>query len=93
MKKIKVTIGVPYYGRAEAEWWGSVVNKVGAFPQMGLEYGGLTTIGAMLTDKNRNEIAKDFLKSDSEWMFWIDTDTIVPDGVEFTLVKVKDICP
>lgn len=76
----KIAIGIPYYGTADAQWWAHLVNKVGVFPKMGLEYGGMITSGAMLTDKNRNDIVKNFLKTDTEWLFWIDTDNIIPDG-------------
>ena len=76
----KVSIGVPYFGRQEAIWWANLVSKVALFPNMGLEFGGMHLMGAMLTDKNRNHIARSFLEGDSEWLFWIDADTNVPNG-------------
>ena len=79
-KKTKVTIGVPYYGRQEAEWWTKLVNKAAGFSKMDLEYGGLAVMTTSMTDRNRNTIAEMFLETDSEWLFFIDTDTIVPDG-------------
>jgi len=80
MKKTKVNFGIPYYGRQDALWWSSFSHKLAILDEMGIEYGGTHLMGAMLTDKNRNEIAKAFLKTDSEWLFWIDADTVVPDG-------------
>jgi hypothetical protein len=34
----------------------------------------------MATDHNRNLIVDDFLKTEAEWLFWIDADTVVPVG-------------
>lgn len=78
--KTKVGIGIPYYGRQEPTWWADLVYQVARFPKMGLEFGGLFTMGVSLTDKNRNAIAEAFLETDTEWIFWLDTDNIAPKG-------------
>ena len=84
----KVTLGVPYYGRQDALWWHTLVHKVGNFHKMGLEYGGIILHSTSMTDRNRNTIAEKFLKTDSDWLFFIDTDTIVPDGAIRRLVNL-----
>lgn len=73
---MKITVGVPCYGAQEPEWWASLAVNMAVW---GREY-DLTLIVAstMATDHNRNDIVDKFLKTDSEWLFWIDADTIVP---------------
>lgn len=77
--KAKISIGVPYYGQLSGEW---------VFPTMQLaalvakEHTLCNIIphGVMTADHNRNLIVDEFLKSDAEWLFWIDSDTVVPIG-------------
>jgi hypothetical protein len=45
-----------------------------------VELRDIISIGAMTADHNRNAIVHDFLKSDAEWLFWVDSDTQVPVG-------------
>lgn len=45
-----------------------------------IEYHGLIASGAMTADHSRNLIADDFLNTSAEWLFWIDSDTLVPAG-------------
>ena len=75
----KISIGVPYYGQLSGEW---------TFQTMQLAAGiakehtlcDIIASGVMTADHNRNLIAEEFLKSDAEWLLWIDSDTIVPGG-------------
>lgn len=73
---MKITVGVPCYGAQDPEWWSTLAINMAIW---GREY-DLTLIVAstMATDHNRNDIADKFLKTDSEWLFWIDADTIAP---------------
>ena len=76
--KPKVVVGVPCYGPQEAEWWAQLAIDTAIWGQM---Y-DLTLIVAstMAADHNRNDIVDRFLKTDAEWLFWIDADTIVPSA-------------
>lgn len=76
----RVAIGVPYFGPQEASWWSNLVNMVGSLHAQGIDYTGLILSGAMATDHNRNAIVADFLVTDADWLFWIDADTMVPNG-------------
>lgn len=76
--KTKVVIGIPCYGPQESEWWAQLAINTAIWGQM---Y-DLTLIVAstMAADHNRNDIVDRFLKTDAEWLFWIDADTIVPSA-------------
>lgn len=76
----KVAIGIPFYGPQEGAWWSQLVNHVASLPLQGVEYSGLIISGAMAADHNRNAIVRDFLATDADWLFWIDADTIIPNG-------------
>jgi len=41
-----------------------------------------------LTDANRNEISKGFLDQGSDWIFWMDDDTVPPTDVITHLIKL-----
>ena len=40
----------------------------------------IITCGTMTADHSRNRVVNEFLKSNAEWLFWIDSDTQVPGG-------------
>lgn len=74
----KIAVGIPCYGAQDPEWWSQLAINMAVW---GREY-ELTLIVAstMAADHNRNDIVDRFLKSDAEWLFWIDADTVVPMG-------------
>lgn len=78
----RVAIGIPAFGRQDPLWWGPLVSKVAQLPKQGIQFDGLILSTSMNTDHNRNSITRKFLNEyeDTEWLFWIDADTIVPDG-------------
>lgn len=76
----KVAIGIPFYGAQDADFWAPLVQLVASLPNEKINYRGILTMGSMATDHNRNSIVRDFLKTDAEWLFWIDADTKVPAG-------------
>lgn len=75
----KVSIGVPFYGSFSGEWTTQTMQFVASIVK-NHELREIISCGAMTADHNRNLIAQDFLKSDAEWLFWIDSDTLVPIG-------------
>lgn len=77
--KPKVSIGVPCFGPQEAKWWGQFAQHCGELHKS-VELGEILISDSMATDHNRNLIVDNFLKLDSEWLFWVDADTIVPIG-------------
>jgi hypothetical protein len=74
-----VSLGLPFYGKFDGEWvtqnllWVSSLSK-------NHEIRDIIAVGNMTADHNRNTIVSEFLKSDAEWLFWIDSDTLVPVG-------------
>lgn len=76
--KSKVVIGVPCYGDQNPEWWAQLAINTAIWSQ---EYELMLIVAnTMATDHNRNDITDRFLKSDAEWLFWIDADTVVPSA-------------
>ena len=75
----KVSLGIPFYGGVAAEWWTQMLQFVATLSKS-VEIGDIITCGTMTADHSRNLIASDFVKSDAEWLFWIDSDTQVPVG-------------
>jgi hypothetical protein len=78
--KPKVAFAVPFYSVVDGVWWVQTTDFiVNTIPT--IEYHGLIAMGTMATDHARNTIVDDFLyKSNAEWLFWIDADTLVPVG-------------
>lgn len=74
--KSKVVIGVPCYGDQNPEWWAQLAINTAIWGQ--LHDITLVVASTMATDHNRNDIVDRFLKTDAEWLFWIDADTLVP---------------
>lgn len=75
----KLSIGIPCYGAQEAKWWSHLVRYVAKLGKS-VDLVDILVADSMATDHNRNLIVENFLKTDSEWLFWIDADTIVPIG-------------
>ncbi len=87
MTKPKVSIGVPCYGPQEAKWWGQFAQHMGELHKT-VDLQEILISDSMATDHNRNLIVENFLKLDSEWLFWIDADTIVPIGAIDRMIAV-----
>jgi hypothetical protein len=79
MSKPKISIGVPFYGMFSGEWATQSLQFV-AKAAMQYDLRDIITCGTMTADHNRNTITQEFLKSDAEWLFWIDSDTLIPVG-------------
>lgn len=75
----KVSIGLPFYESFTGEQTTQLVQFV-AHAAKRHTICDVITSGAMTADHNRNLIAAEFLKSQAEWLFWIDADTLVPVG-------------
>jgi len=87
---IKVAIGVAVYGPQFADWWSRLARFTGTLHKYGVDFAGILTASSMLTDNNRNLIAKSFLdKTDAEWLLWIDADTRMPPGGLKRLLEIN----
>ena len=88
----KVSIGIPVYGAQEPKWWQRILLCATQWGRQDIDIRGIHTAASMLTDSNRNEIAADFLKTDSEWLYWIDADNPPPAfGLRRLLDAKKDL--
>lgn len=79
MNKATISVGLPFYGLFSGEWTGQTLQFIAQLAQT-QELVEIIPMGAMSADHNRNAIVNDFLKSRAEWLFWIDSDTLVPAG-------------
>ena len=77
----KIAIGIPHYGPQPVEWWSPLVVTAATLHKQGIDlWLPPLTAGTSTTDVNRNIITKDFLETDAEWLFWMDTDNTPPLG-------------
>jgi len=74
----KVAFGIPSYGSQSPTWWVPFTRQVGLLHKYGIEFVDVFNHGTMRTDGNRNVIARHFLKSEAEWLFWVDADNVNP---------------
>lgn len=77
--RVKVAIGYPHGGTVRAEFLNSVVRlNIWEFGYIPLndkyKIDSFSAAGSIYVAKNRNDIVKDFLKSDAEWLFQLDPD-------------------
>jgi hypothetical protein len=75
----KISVGVPYYGQLSGEWSFQTMQLVAGIAKQ-YTLCDIIPSGVMTADHNRNLIVEEFLKSDAEWLFWIDSDTTIPMG-------------
>jgi hypothetical protein len=75
----KISIGLPFYGSFSGEWTAQNTQFIATLSKQH-ELRDIIVSGAMTADHNRNLIVEEFMKSDAEWLFWVDSDTLVPVG-------------
>lgn len=75
----KISVGVPYYGSLSGEWTFQTMQLVAMIAKEHTLC-DIIASGVMTADHNRNLIVQEFLKSEAEWLFWIDSDTTIPVG-------------
>lgn len=83
VEKHKLAIGVAVGGKQGPDWWGMLTAMAANFHLINVDFHGLLYAGSMMVDGNRNNIVTGFLKSEADWLLWIDTD------VKFKLGAVK----
>lgn len=74
----KVALCMPIYGYQSANFWVPFTREVADSFQHGVHFSKFFSATTMATDKNRNEIVRQFLESDLEWSYWHDADNINP---------------
>jgi len=86
MKKIKVYVGIPTTGNIRVDLMFFLLNTDKEY-DIRVDY---TTYGQI--PHNRNKLVDRFLKTDYEWFFFIDSDTLPPFDVLEMTKNGKDIC-
>jgi hypothetical protein len=79
LSDVKLSLGVPFYGGVPDGWWVQMLQFVSALSKQ-VQFREVISCGTMTADHSRNLITDDFLKSDAEWLLWIDSDTMPPVG-------------
>jgi len=74
----KVCIGIPAYGTQPPDFWVPFTRLVGRLYQYDIEFLDVLWWGSMRVDGNRNTIARSFLATEADWLFWIDADNVNP---------------
>jgi hypothetical protein len=74
----KIMLGIPTWGTQSPDFWQPAIMQAANLYRFGIELVDVAVARSMSTDNNRNEIVKQFLASDAEWMAWQDTDNSQP---------------
>jgi len=73
-----IDIGVACSPTQRSIWWGPVLAYAIQWAQAGLKLRSVPCPGRALTDVARCMVVAEFMAGTSEWLFWIDDDTVPP---------------
>lgn len=76
----RVSYGIPAYGTQSPNWWAPLVAQAGGLHKYDIELVRVHVVMGMMTDVSRNSIVEDFLKTDVEWLRWLDADNVDKAG-------------
>lgn len=80
MNMDKVFFGVISYGPQIPEFWTKYSDMLALLPKYDISYLGQSNGRSMRADGNRNIVVNSFLKSNADWLMWVDTDNVIPLG-------------
>jgi len=98
-----VDIGIATSKSQAPKWWSNLIREVMRAQESGIRIGRVLAVGSAQNDFSRNKIGDWFLKpantaenrnvvvsaSDADAIWWIDDDTVPPEGTLAKLVEVK----
>lgn len=90
---MKVALLIPTCGYVYPQFLKRVLPAVSYASQQGIEISQVGVTERMLVHSARNQLAKGFMKTDCDWAFWIDDDTVLPYNTIpklLALAKEKD---
>ncbi len=73
-----LAIGMAAYGNHPIDIGLSLASVTGQLVNEGITLEKIITSTSMSTDSNRNSTVKTFLKGNAEWLYFMDTDNIIP---------------
>jgi hypothetical protein len=76
----RVSYGIPAYGMQSPNWWAPFVAQAAGLFRYDIELVRVHVAMGMMTDLSRNTIVDQFLKSDVEWLRWLDADNVDKAG-------------
>lgn len=74
----KIAIGVPVWGNQSPDFWQPSLVEVSKLHKFNIQIEDVLISRSMSVDNNRNEIVKQFKKTNAEWLVWIDADNANP---------------
>jgi hypothetical protein len=86
----KLSLAVISYGPQYPEWWAPFALMAGTLHRYDIQLNSVVHAGSMAADHNRNAVVDAFLESASDWLFWVDTDNVIPLGGIRRLLDVKN---
>ena len=72
----RVSLGIPAYGSQLPSWWAPLLAQIGGLYQYDIEIVRVHAATGMMTDVSRNTIVDQFLKTNVEWLRWLDADNV-----------------
>ncbi len=75
-----VMLGLTTYGPQDQSWWKHLLAFVISCQGNDIDLLNISVASGMAIDHNRNQVADEFLRSDAEWLFWMDADNVYPLG-------------
>jgi GT2 family glycosyltransferase len=85
-----VDIGIACGKSVLPAWWVPTTAAILEWERAGIKVGQIIAPDTALTDANRNRIADDFLKGDSDWLLQLDDDTVPPSNALPTLLALNE---
>lgn len=76
----KVFFGVISYGPQLSEFWTKYADMLALLSKYDISYMGQSNGKSMRADGNRNIVVNTFLRSNADWLMWVDTDNTIPLG-------------
>jgi len=91
-KTMKIGICVPLYNVVPASFFVNFINRISEFYQQNKYDVQIYLQNSTIVDKARNELVRMAKKDNCDYIFFIDSDTIIPSGALDTLLAMdKDI--
>lgn len=70
-------------GTVDSLFMGGIINVLLNLPKMGIQLGSVKNIIGNLIHKQRQQIVDDWMRTDGDWLLWVDSDVVInPDIVK-----------
>lgn len=84
MKKTSLTLGWIDPGQVESRFMAGVLSLVSHLQQRGIGLDGIINYGGNYIYKQRQELWDEWVRSESEWILWLDSDVVItPEAFDY----------